>query len=53
MNGKVVPIQVRLAFELVSIIGEHIQEKKELKPSRVCYTKNYPDNKSQQYCPYY
>ena len=31
MNGKVVPIQVRLPFELVSIIGEHIQEKKELK----------------------
>jgi hypothetical protein len=28
MNGKIVPVQIRLPVELVNIIGEYIQEKR-------------------------
>jgi hypothetical protein len=31
MNGKIVPVQIRLLVELVNTIGEYLQEKKELK----------------------
>jgi hypothetical protein len=52
MNGKIVPVQIRLPVELVNTIDEYLQEKG-TQAVLILFTEDYPDDRAQQSSPYY